>query len=59
LPHLIKCRNKWPGDLLDGLKAAGKQVEYFEYPGQPHSFQGAANQLYLRPIAEFFAQQLG
>ena len=49
---------KWPGDLLDGLRAAGKQVEYFEYEGQPHSFQGTANQLYLRRIAEFFALHL-
>jgi len=49
---------KWPGDLLDGLKAAGKQVEYFEYPGQPHSFTGEANQLYLQRIADFFAQHL-
>jgi dipeptidyl aminopeptidase/acylaminoacyl peptidase len=50
---------KWPGDLLDGLRAAGKQVEYFEYAGQPHSFQGAGNQLYLRRTADFFAQYLG
>jgi len=49
---------KWPGDLFDGLKAAGKQVEYFEYPGQPHSFTGAPNQLYLQRIAEFFSQHL-
>jgi uncharacterized protein len=49
---------KWPGDLLDGLKAAGKQVEYFEYAGQPHSFTGASNQLYLQRIADFFAQNL-
>jgi len=50
---------KWPGDLLKGLQQAGKQVEYFEYQGQPHSFQGAANQLYLRRIAEFFGHYLG
>jgi uncharacterized protein len=49
---------KWPGDLLDGLKAAGKEVEYFEYPGQPHSFQGQANRLYLQRIAEFFKQHI-
>jgi dipeptidyl aminopeptidase/acylaminoacyl peptidase len=49
---------KWPGDLLKGLQDAGKPVEYFEYPGQPHSFQGVANQLYLRRIAEFFGQHL-
>lgn len=50
---------KWPGDLLDGLRAAGKQVEFFEYPGQPHSFQGEGNQLYLQRMAEFFALYLG
>ena len=50
---------KWPGDLLDGLRAAGKPVDYFEYAGQPHSFQGAGNQLYLRRTADFFAQYLG
>jgi dipeptidyl aminopeptidase/acylaminoacyl peptidase len=49
---------KWPGDLLDGLKAADKQVEYFEYEGQPHSFVGAGNQLYLERIAEFFGRHL-
>ncbi len=49
---------KWPGDLLDGLRAAGKQVEYFEYPGQPHSFQGADNQRYLARMAEFFGAHL-
>ncbi len=49
---------KWPGDLLKGLQDADKQVEYFEYVGQPHSFQGAANQLYLRRVAEFFGQYL-
>lgn len=50
---------KWPGDLLEGLQAAGKPVEYFEYEGQPHSFQGAANQLYLERITAFYRQQLG
>jgi dipeptidyl aminopeptidase/acylaminoacyl peptidase len=49
---------KWPGDLLDGLKAAGKQVEYFEYEGQPHSLTGAANQQYLQRIANFYSQHL-
>lgn len=48
----------WPGDLLAGLRAAGRAVEYFEYAGQPHSFTGAANQLYLQRMAEFFRQNL-
>ena len=49
---------KWVGDLLEGLKAAGKPVAYFEYAGQPHSFRGAANQLYLQRIAAFFEHHL-
>ncbi|MBA3945636.1 MAG: alpha/beta fold hydrolase [Herpetosiphonaceae bacterium] len=47
---------KWPRDLYDSLQAAGKQVRWFEYPGQPHSFQGAGNQLYLERIATFYRQ---
>jgi dipeptidyl aminopeptidase/acylaminoacyl peptidase len=50
---------KWPGDLLAGLQSAGKQVTYYEYPGQPHSFTGASNQLYLRRITEFYKQHMG
>ncbi|HEY0738808.1 MAG TPA: prolyl oligopeptidase family serine peptidase [Herpetosiphonaceae bacterium] len=50
---------KWPEDLYTGLQAAGKQVEWFEYPGQPHSFQGAANQQYLQRMVEFFQQHIG
>ncbi len=48
----------WPGDLRDALIAAGKPVEYFEYVGQPHSFEGQSNQLYLSRMAAFFEQQL-
>jgi dipeptidyl aminopeptidase/acylaminoacyl peptidase len=50
---------KWPADLHDDLQAAGKPVEWFEYPGQPHSFQGAANQRYLQRMVEFFTQHIG
>ncbi len=49
---------KWPADLYDGLKAAGKQAEWFEYPGQPHSFTGASNQRYLQRMVEFFKQHI-
>lgn len=49
---------KWPQDLRDGLEAAGKQVTMYLYDGQPHSFQGAPNQLYLRRTAAFFDQYL-
>jgi len=50
---------KWPEDVFNALKAAGKPVEWFEYQGQPHSFQGAGNQLYLERMAEFFGRELG
>jgi len=49
---------KWPEDLYTGLQAAGKQVEWFEYEGQPHSFRGASNQLYLQRMVEFFKQHI-
>jgi uncharacterized protein len=49
----------WPGDLYDGLVAAGQPVEFFEYPGQPHSFQGQGNALYLERMVEFFRQHVG
>ena len=50
---------KWPADLYDGLTAAEQQVEFFEYPGQPHSFQGQGNALYLQRMVEFFRQHIG
>lgn len=50
---------KWPEDLRAGLAAAGKQVVMYEYPGQPHSFRGSPNNLYLQRTAEFFRAQLG
>ncbi len=49
---------KWPEDLYNGLKAAGKNVEWFEYPGQPHSLTGQANQTYLQHMVEFFRQNV-
>lgn len=49
---------KWPEDLYTGLIAAGKDVEWFEYAGQPHSFWGEANQLYLERMEAFFRQHI-
>lgn len=49
---------KWPDDLRAGLEAAGKQVTMEIYEGQPHSFQGAPNQLYLERTAAFFTRYL-
>jgi len=49
---------KWPDDLRAGLAAAGKAVRMELYEGQPHSFQGAANQRYLEDTAAFFAEHV-
>ncbi len=48
----------WPEDLRNALEAAGKPVEWFEYEGQPHSFQGVGNALYLERMVEFFNRTL-
>jgi dipeptidyl aminopeptidase/acylaminoacyl peptidase len=48
----------WPADLYEGLRKAGKPAEFFEYPGQPHSFYGADNELYLQRTANLFAENL-
>lgn len=49
---------KWSEDLRNALQAANKPVEWFEYPGQPHSFQGAGNAVYLERMVEFFTRTL-
>lgn len=49
---------KWPEDLRAGLEAAGKDVTMYVYDGQPHSFKGAGNELYLRRMVELFDRYL-
>lgn len=49
---------KWPADVRVGLEQVGKSVTWWEYAGQPHSFQGAGNRLYLQRMYNFFTQQL-
>ena len=34
----LSCPIVWAQASVDALKAAGKSVEYFSYPGQPHVF---------------------
>jgi dienelactone hydrolase len=45
---------KWPQDLYDALKAAGKDVQMTVYPGQPHSFNAAGNAQYLPAMLQFY-----
>ncbi len=43
--------------LAQELRAAGKDVEVFTYPGQPHWFTGPANTLFLQRVVAFFDQR--
>ena len=49
----------WSLDLCTRLQALGKTVECFTYPGQPHTFVGEGNRLFLERVLAFFARTLG
>lgn len=49
---------QWALTIRDGLQAAGKSVEYFEYPGQGHAFEGDSWQLFLERTLEFLERHL-
>lgn len=44
----------WSEELCQQLQALNKPVECFTYPGQPHTFQGEADQLFMQRVADFF-----
>ena len=48
----------WSADLCQRLQALGKQVECFSYPGQPHTFIGEGNSLFIRRTIDFFDRHL-
>lgn len=50
---------KWPEDLYNSLRAAGKDVAFIVYEGQPHSFDAAGNAQYLPQMVEQFRTALG
>jgi dipeptidyl aminopeptidase/acylaminoacyl peptidase len=50
---------RWAQAIRDALQAAGKDVEYFSYPGQGHAFRGEAWRQFLDRITEFYRQALG
>ncbi|MGH2524199.1 MAG: alpha/beta hydrolase family protein, partial [Anaerolineales bacterium] len=45
---------EWSADLYARLAASGKPVEYFAYPGQPHTFVDAGHALLLERAVAFF-----
>jgi dienelactone hydrolase len=45
---------EWAAAIYTALQGAGKEVEYFTYPGQGHTFQGEPWQLFMERVADFF-----
>jgi dipeptidyl aminopeptidase/acylaminoacyl peptidase len=48
----------WARAIRDGLSKASGSVEYFEYPGQGHTFQGVADQQFRARVLDFFDEHL-
>ncbi len=49
---------EWSLDLCGRLTALGKPVECFTYPGQPHTFVGEGNALFVERVIDFFDKEL-
>ena len=49
---------EWSKELNNALKEEGKQVEYFEYPGQDHNFRNLGWDVISKRTIEFFDQYL-
>ena len=49
---------EWSLDLCAQLEALGKAVECFTYEGQPHTFGGAGDQLFMQQYIDFFDRHL-
>jgi dipeptidyl aminopeptidase/acylaminoacyl peptidase len=48
----------WSADLCARLTALGKSVECFTYPGEPHTFYGDGDQLFIQRTIAFFDTHL-
>jgi len=46
----------WSDQLCEALRAAGKEVECFHYPDQPHNFDSTARQRLLWNTRDFFSR---
>ena len=49
---------EWSDELDARLKTLGKDVEYFIYPGQPHSLQGRSYTTFINRIVAFYKDKL-
>jgi len=52
---------EWSRELYEQLRGLGKAVEWFEYPGQPHTFPAGspADRLLLERSTAFFRKHVG
>lgn len=48
----------WSEDLCSRLQALEKEVECFTYQGQPHTFVGEGDRLFVQRVREFFDRTL-
>ena len=48
----------WAEDIYHALQAAGKDVDYFTYPGAGHAFEGKNWQVFMQRVGDFFDQHL-
>jgi dienelactone hydrolase len=48
----------WTKTLNQQLLALGKKVEYFTYPGQPHTLFGQNDTLFIKRMTDFFKANL-
>lgn len=48
----------WSEDLCSRLQGLDKDVECFTYPGQPHTFTGEGDRLFVQRVREFFDRTL-
>jgi dipeptidyl aminopeptidase/acylaminoacyl peptidase len=49
---------EWSDEIYQALLAAGKEAEYYSYPGQGHSFEGKDWRLFMERVADFFDRHL-
>jgi dipeptidyl aminopeptidase/acylaminoacyl peptidase len=54
----LSCPPEWAQASVDALRAAGKSVEYFTYPGQPHVFTTGAWTTSIQRSVDFLRQHL-
>jgi dipeptidyl aminopeptidase/acylaminoacyl peptidase len=49
---------EWSADLCARLAALGKSVECYTYEGEPHTFWGDGDQLFIERTIAFFDREL-